>query len=319
MDNSLKKELLSILNKIEKIPIRWDRLVEIPLDEFIPSERKDETHRIYSVDIYGWISRTDGKEDFIYLMIRINSNGYQQYRFGTSSAKYTNQIAHLLGFSADEHHKCIPFAQYFPKNLETPLGNNLICPECHKKFQTERSLLQHSKATGHVKKIDGSINISVPPQKVVECSACHKQFPTERALEQHMNATGHTKKLKCPKCKKEFTSQQSLSQHINSPRHNPDAPQGLSAYRKERQLLIQELKEKKKKRLESDLKDSPRIHYTRNVVYDPPKLCPPHDFVVTEQQLVGFGPGNGGEQRTEEGVERCQYCGKTRFELEGKK
>lgn len=70
----------------EKFPITWDRFV------------KHSNH----ICAFGWIERTDGQRDFAIVWFDEGSE-LKDISFATSSAKYSKQLAELLG---SEHVDC---------------------------------------------------------------------------------------------------------------------------------------------------------------------------------------------------------------------
>lgn len=66
--------------------VRWDRYVEFE----------------EGIEFYGWISRKDGKFDF--LVLDFFSDGFIDY--STSSAKYSLKILYMIGGKRGEHNPC---------------------------------------------------------------------------------------------------------------------------------------------------------------------------------------------------------------------
>lgn len=87
---------VDILKAFGKVaPIKWDRYT-VYKDRFT---------------LFGWIDRTDGQRDFVVIDFDDNCE-LKDISFVTSSAKYSEKIAELLGMG---HSDCIPFSIDFFK------------------------------------------------------------------------------------------------------------------------------------------------------------------------------------------------------------
>lgn len=72
----------------EHIPITWDRFIDSP----------------GFVTIYGWLERSDGKRDFIIILMSKLSETLIFY--ATSSIKYSQAIQDYLGVAPEDHNDC---------------------------------------------------------------------------------------------------------------------------------------------------------------------------------------------------------------------
>jgi RNase P subunit RPR2 len=151
----------------------------------------------------------------------------------------------------------------------------------HNKFHRDSAIVTKIQTTSEIKSLD------------YFCGICQRVFHAERSRRQHFQAVHKTHLellLKCSICQSTVYSY--LQKNIRF----------FFCYTCQKIIEL----------------PTP-IKYASNKPSSPVFLhqqCPPHEY-MQEAVLVGFGPGNGGEQRKDmEMAERCIHCGKSRFDIE---
>lgn len=93
---NIKKQIMYLLALLENaVPVAWDRYTVSDIGAY---------------NIYGWLSRSDDKRDFLLLQIINNESGLN-VGYVTSSAKYTQEIGSVLFGENAPHNTCIKIEQ----------------------------------------------------------------------------------------------------------------------------------------------------------------------------------------------------------------
>jgi hypothetical protein len=145
-------------------------------------------------------------------------------------------------------------------------------------------------------------------------------------LNQHRRDKHQIFQPRCHLCGRKFETQHALEQHLQSPRHNSttrvNTRNSISSQSREQQkAFIREVLENARQfnntHLSRDERRKKHFERNRTIIIDNTLKCPPHQFDIQIPTLVGFGPGNGGEQRKDvETIEKCVFCGRTRLDIE---
>jgi hypothetical protein len=101
---TLKKALAAVSEACNRLDfVRWDRFITW-----------DENGQVYSVHIYGWIDRDDGRADFVLLWFH-DSWGWrpEDCSATTSSSAYSERIQELLRGTAEGHIDCQRVDEHF--------------------------------------------------------------------------------------------------------------------------------------------------------------------------------------------------------------
>jgi hypothetical protein len=88
---------------------------------------------------------------------------------------------------------------------------NHVCPNCQKKFPTQRQLVAHV-ATHALTKVEA------PQPETFKCPVCHKMFALRERLRRHMLVHGSedSKPLQCKTCNKRFINNSALAGHLKT-------------------------------------------------------------------------------------------------------
>lgn len=102
----MKDKIEIILNKFPEV--KWDRMT---VDEVI-------------LQVYGWLSRDDGRYDFVLLRFDLFN---ETVSLVTSSAQHSKEFGQRLGQREDSHKPCERVKDHFPNVNQAPKRNPFGC------------------------------------------------------------------------------------------------------------------------------------------------------------------------------------------------
>lgn len=114
-------QLATVAHFLNRLPmVRWDRLMEVSDGDDIE----------YTMKVYGWIDRDDGRSDFVILdfgnldervMVGISPEGQPPPGFSTSSAMW-DPVVHAMLYEGTNW-KVAPVGEYPCERVEAVLGD----------------------------------------------------------------------------------------------------------------------------------------------------------------------------------------------------